>query len=86
MKKVYCKRTYFENNAAFKHDDGLVRWAWGKIYECYEPSEIEKEGGIYMYIRCEYGDIWVSIKTKDFYRYFETLEDHRDMKINEVLK
>jgi hypothetical protein len=39
-----------------------------------------------LYIESEIKNTWCPIKEKDFKRYFETLEEHRDKKITQILK
>ena len=95
--KVYCKRTYFEKNTnAFpvngkEYGQDYVKWAWGKIYECREPEGYERGGhtdmfpGIYLYIESEIKDTACPIKEKEFKRHFETLEENRDRKLEQIL-
>ena len=89
--KVYCKRTYFEKNTnAFpvngkQHGQDFVKWGWGKIYECHEPNDFEKPA-TYLIIESEVKKSWYPISEKNFHKYFETLEEYRNKKIEQILK
>jgi len=95
--KVYCKRTYFEKNTnAFpvngkEYGQDYVKWAWGKTYNCREPEDYERGGhtemfpGIYLYIESEIKNTACPIKEKDFHKHFETLEENRDRKLEQIL-
>ncbi len=83
---VYCKRTGFIEN--------MLAWEKGKMYEYRLPNDYEKEY-VYLHIKCDIritspalpiDYIWSPMDKKNFDKYFETLDAHRDKKINEILK
>lgn len=91
--KVYCKRTYFEKNTnaytingkAYGQD--YVKWNWGKIYKCREPKDYGFiSSGEYLIIESEVENSWCPISDKNFHKHFETLDDHRNNKIEQILK
>lgn len=100
IKKVYCKRTYFEKNTnAFpifgkKYGEDYVKWCWGKTYKCRKPDDFERGDqtemfpGIYYYIETEImgGNIWTPIKEKEFRKHFMDVDELRNEKIEQILK
>ena len=98
--KVYCKRTCFERNDNVfpingkEYGQDFVKWGWGKIYECHEPKDYEKPA-TYLIIESEviFEEItspnkksWYPISEKNFHKYFETLDENRNKKIEQILK
>lgn len=89
--KVYCKRTYFEKNANYYPINGklygqdYVKWNWGKIYQCREPKDYEIPS-IYLIIESEVENTWCPISNQNFNKHFETLDEHRNNKIEQILK
>ena len=89
--KVYCKRTCFEKNTNVfpvngkEYGQDYAKWAWGKIYECHEPKDYEKPA-TYLIIESEVKESWYPISEKNFNKHFETLEEHRNKKIEQILK
>lgn len=89
--KVYCKRTLFEKNTnAFpvngkEYGQDYAKWAWGKIYDCREPNDYEKPT-TYLIIETEVNKVWSPISENNFKKHFETLDDHRNKKIEQILK
>lgn len=73
--KVYCKRTRF-----FQGDR---LWELGKLYDYRLPNDYEKE---YVYLYIKFDSNWLSIDSREFNKYFETLEDHRNNIINKIIK
>ena len=89
--KVYCKRTWFEridntfpvNGKEYGQD--YVKWAWGKTYECHEPKDYEKTA-TYLIIKSEVEESWYPVSKNNFNKYFETLDEYRNKKIEQILK
>jgi hypothetical protein len=85
MKKIkkdlifLCTRTYFIGNKI----DYKARWIKGKFYNGREPNEIEKIGGIFFYINSD-NDFEYFIKEVDYNKYFKSIEDLREEKINKI--
>lgn len=88
---VFCKRTFFETNLnLFKiRDKGYVetypRWEKGKFYSIRMPESIEREMGIWYYIKTEVVDIWSPIKKSDFDKFFTDIDELRNNKIESIL-
>ena len=88
---VYCKRTYFEKNTNVFPVNGkdygqdYVKWSLGKIYECYEPKDYEKPA-TYLIIKSEVENTGYPVSEKNFNKHFETLEEYRNRKIEQILK
>ena len=57
-----------------------------------EPNDYERGGhtdmfpGIYLYIESEVKNTWCPIKEKEFKRHFETLEENRNRKLEQILQ
>ena len=89
--KVYCKRTWFERNDntfpvnGKEYGQDYVKWAWGKTYECHEPKDYEKTA-TYLIIKSEVEESWYPVSKKNFNKYFETLDEYRNKKIEQILK
>lgn len=92
MKKVLCKRTYFEKNSNLypingkEYGENWVKWKKGKHYNFRIPKEHEKKVGVYLKIECERESFWSPIKEKEFHKHFIDLIELRNNKINEILK
>ncbi len=91
IKKVYCKRTYFEKNTnaypvnGKEYGQDYVKWAWGKIYQCREPKDYEKFS-TYLIIESEVENSWWPISEQNFKIYFTTLDEYRNTKIEKILQ
>ena len=75
----------------FNKDENLVICAKGKIYETIPSTEFELTSGICFWVKTEidesdslYGPVPLTLKIFD--RYFTTITEMRNMKINEILK
>jgi hypothetical protein len=69
----------------FNKDENLVICAKGKIYETIPSTEFELTSGICFWIKTEINES-VPLTLKLFDRYFTTITEMRNMKINEILK
>jgi hypothetical protein len=88
---VYCKRTYFEKNKnaypinGKEYGEDYVKWSLGKIYKCHKP-EFDDIIEAYLIIESEIENTWSPISEKNFNKHFETLDDYRNRKIEQILK
>lgn len=73
--KVFCKKTLFIEKKLI--------WQKNNIYECKYPNNFEKN---YIYLHIKYEHDWIPLNKKKFNEYFENIEDHRNSKINKILK
>ncbi len=87
--KIYCKRTLFEK------DNKTVLCKKDKIYKTHTPTEFELKSGLCFWVETELEatgkqigppDNWYPITLKTFEKYFTTIDEMRNNKINEVLK
>jgi hypothetical protein len=69
----------------FNRDENLVMCAKGKIYETIPSTEFELSSGICFWVKTEV-DENIPLTLKIFERYFTTINEMRDFKINEILK
>lgn len=96
--KVYCKRTFFERNDNTFSVNGkesgqyYVKWAGGEIYECHAQYWSERKkwqlydnNNTYL-INSEVEESWYPVSKKNFNKYFETLDEYRNKKIEQILK
>lgn len=77
--KVYCKRTMFDNG------EKKVLCSKGKSYDIYDPTDFEESTGICLWVHSEI-DERIPLTTKYFNKYFTTIDDMRQNKINQILK
>ena len=75
--EVYCKRTMF--------DEKKVICSKGKIYKSHQPTDFEDQCGVCLWIESEI-NTKVPITVKVFNKFFTTLGEMRDTKLNEILK
>ena len=85
--KVYCKRTKF-NHGDDESKNGYVKWKEDCWYEFRKPEGYESKY-IFGYVTnnstlFEYYK--ESISKTDFDKYFYTMEDLRELRINNILK
>jgi len=66
-------------------DEKKVICSKGKIYKSYQPTDFEDQCGICLWIVSEI-NTKVPITAKVFDKFFTTLDEMRDTKINEILK
>jgi hypothetical protein len=78
--KVYCKRTLFI------HDEKIAAFSKGEIYETLDPEEYESKSGIFIWIMSNQYEDHVPMTKKNFLKYFTTIDDMRNTKINKILK
>lgn len=76
---IYCKRTMFETN------EKTVLCSKGKTYKIYGPTDFEESSGICFWVDSEI-DERVPLTNKVFDKYFSTIQDMRNNKINDLLK
>lgn len=74
--KVFCKRTFFED------DD--IYFIKNKYYESSELMDYEKGFGVYKKVKSE-KNIFVPLSIKTFDKYFSTIEENRNNRINQIL-
>jgi hypothetical protein len=77
--EIYCKRTFFDLK------DKEVLCKKGKIYQTFPPSEFESESGVCFWISTEIEEK-IPLTLKTFKKYFLSIDEMRDNKINEILK
>lgn len=68
----------------FNPDDNSVICAKGRIYKTTESSDFEAKTGICFWVKTEV-DEDVPLTIKLYEKYFTTIDDMRNMKINEIL-
>jgi len=69
----------------FNTDDNSVICTKGAIYQTYPSSEFEAKTGLVFWVKGELGeDIPLTLKLYD--KYFTTIDEMRNNKINEILK
>ena len=84
--KVYCKRTKF--NQGEQADKEYVKWEKDCWYEFTKPDGFESKY-IFGYVTNNstlFDDYKESISKSDFDKYFYTMEDLRELRINNILK
>lgn len=69
----------------FNKDENLVICAKGKIYETIDSTEFELSCGICFWVKTEINEN-VPVTLKIFERYFSTINEMRNIKINDILK
>lgn len=78
--EIYCKRTLFNP------DDNSVICAKGKIYQTRPSTEFEYETGLIFWVIVDDFSENVPLTLKLFEKYFTTIKEMRNIKINEILK
>ncbi len=66
-------------------DEKKVICSKGKIYKSYQPTDFEDQCGICLWIESEINQK-VPVTVKVFDKFFTTLGEMRDTKLNEILK
>ena len=69
----------------FVKDEKIVVCAKGKIYQALPSSDFEEKTGICFWVKGEL-DKNIPLTLKIFDKYFTTIDEMRDNKINEILK
>jgi hypothetical protein len=69
----------------FDTNEKKVLCAKGKLYKTFEPSDFEAKSGICLWVDGEL-DEKIPLTLKMFDKYFTTIGEMRDNKINEILK
>ena len=84
--KVYCKRTKF-NHDEEESKNGYVKWKKDCWYDFKKPHGYESNY-IFGYIEVKDNNeiSRSSISKPDFDKYFYTMEDLRELRINKILK
>lgn len=86
--RVYCNRTFFDG-------EKKLLCKKGKIYKTHSPTEFEHKSGICFWVETELSPTgnqigppgnWYPLTLKVYEKYFSTIDDMRDSKINEILK
>lgn len=87
--EIYCKRTLFIK------DEKKVLCVKGKIYKAHPPTEFELNSGLCMWVETELEnsgnqigtpDNWTPLTLKVYEKYFTTIDEMRNNKINDILK
>jgi hypothetical protein len=87
--EIYCKRTLFVK------DEKYVLCVKGKIYNSQPPTEFELESGLCLWVENELEpsgnqigapDNWTPLTLKTYEKYFTTIDEMRNNKINSILK
>ena len=81
--KVYCKRTKF--NQVDVDKKGYVKWKKDCWYDFEKPHGYESNY-VYGYVTNNSIDYKESLSKSDFDKYFYTMEDLRELRINKILK
>ena len=68
-----------------KDEKKVIICAKGKIYKYYQPTDFEGQCGICLWVESELKER-VPITVKIFDKFFTTLGEMRDNKLNEILK
>ena len=85
--KVYCKRTKF-NHDEEESKNGYVKWKKDCWYDFENPHGYESNY-VFGYVSNNstlYSDYKESLSKSDFDKYFYTMEDLRELRINKILK
>jgi hypothetical protein len=69
----------------FDNGEKRVLCLKGKTYEIYEPTDFEGSSGILLWVHSEI-DERVPLTVKYFNKYFTTIDEMRENKINQILK
>lgn len=69
----------------FDPDDNSVMCAKGKVYQTSPSSDFELKTGLVFWVSSE-SEEKVPLTLKLFDKYFTTIDEMRNMKINEILK
>lgn len=69
----------------FNPDDNSVICAKGKIYSTYMATEFELKTGLVFWVSSEV-DERIPLTLKLFDKYFTSIDEMRNLKINEILK
>jgi hypothetical protein len=69
----------------FNPDDNSVICAKGKIYQTIPSSEFEYENGLIFWVDCE-ESLRTPLTLKIYEKHFSTIDEMRDIKINEILR
>jgi hypothetical protein len=86
--QIYCKRTIFDK-------ENKVLCKKGNIYKTHQPTEFELKSGLCLLVETElpgtgnqigYPDNWYPLTLKSFKKYFSSIDDMRNNKINDILK
>ena len=81
--KVYCKRTKF--NQVDVDKKGYVKWEKDCWYDFEKPHGYESNY-VFGYVTNNSSDYKESLSKSDFDKYFYTMEDLRELRINKILK
>jgi len=91
ISKLVCKRTFFRENVNYfkvcgkKYGELYVAFEKNKIYNYREALQWEI-GLMYCSVESEWDDYWLPVSKEEFEKYFKTLDEVRDEKINTILK
>lgn len=69
----------------FNPDDNSVICIKGKIYQTHQSSEFEAKTGLVFWVSSEIEEN-IPLTLKIYEKYFTTIDEMRDTKINEILK
>jgi len=87
--EIYCRRTLFVK------DEKKVLCKKGKVYKTHQPTDFESNSGLFIWVENEIKpsfnqigppDNWTPLTFKIYEKYFTTIDEMRDIKINEILK
>ena len=89
--RIYCKEDVTDVNQNFfkikdaGYGETYTRWKKGEFYRAKFGSEHEQKLGQWVFIEQSYNGVARSMSEKEFNQYFETIEDHRNTIIEEIL-
>lgn len=69
----------------FNTDEKQVICSKGKSYQTYSPTDFEDHCGVFFWVKGDLSER-IPITKKIFDKFFTTLDDIRDIKLNEILK
>jgi len=69
----------------FNTDEKIVICSKGKIYKTHPPTDFEDQCGVCLWVESDLPER-VPITVKIFNKFFTTLDEIRDIKLNEILK
>jgi hypothetical protein len=70
----------------FVNDENIVMFNKGELYKLITPSEYEFNSGIYFWIMSDLYKEPIPFTEKNFNKYFTTIDEIRNIKLNEILK
>jgi len=70
----------------FIKDEKSAAFSKGLIYKTLNPQDYEAKSGIFIWVESTQFEDYVPFTEKNFHKYFTTIDEMRNSKINELLK